>query len=61
MKKYIYTLYGRVVIMMLAVVIASVHNIYVGRKANAQPQTHASVSSLPTSVSDSLSQRFSFR
>ena len=61
MKKYIYTLYGSVVIMMLAVVIASVHNIYVGRKANAQPQTHASVTSLPTSVSDSLSQRFSFR
>lgn len=56
MKKYIYTLYGSIVVMMLAVIIASAHNIYVGRKTQA-----AEVVSKPTVDGDSLVQRFSFR
>ena len=65
MKKYIYTLYGSIVVTMLAVIIASAHNIYVGRQAKAE-QLHSATAqpqngSSPIVADDSLSQRFSFR
>lgn len=56
MKKYIYTLYGSIVVTLLAVIIASAHNIYMGRRAEAAPDAM-----LAKFADDSLSQRFSFR
>lgn len=56
MKKYIYTLYGTIVVTLLLVIIASAHNIYVGHRAEAKPNAM-----LPEITDDSLSLRFTFR
>ena len=53
MKRYIYTLYGSIVVTMLAVIIASAHNIYNDEKASAVGQQNP--------VVDTLVRNFSFR
>ncbi|MBR4854148.1 MAG: hypothetical protein IKU88_05420 [Alistipes sp.] len=53
MKRYIYTLYGSIVVTMLAVIIASAHNIYNDEKASAVGQQNP--------VADTLVRNFSFR
>lgn len=51
MKRYIYTLYGSIVVTMLAVIIASARNIYADEKPDAAHQM----------ATDTLVQSFSFR
>ncbi len=53
MKRYIYTLYGSIVVTMLAVIIASAHNIYKNEQVIADIQQNP--------VADSLVRSFSFR
>ena len=53
MKRYIYTLYGSIVVTMLAVIIASAHNIYSSEQGSTAEQQ--------TSVADTLVRNFSFR
>ena len=53
MKRYIYTLYGSIVVTMLAVIIASAHNIYKNEQVIAD--------GLQNPVADSFVRSFSFR
>ena len=64
MKRYIYTLYASIVVTMLAVIIASAHNIYESKqKADATITATSDTSATAPSLAarDTLSQRFSFR